>query len=160
MSRRPIYTNVHFLLIASGFVVNSLLAVVYHYINSGTPIVRLNEWTGFYGQGWPIMLQTFIILYFTYYSIRFFDKKYEDEPNSFPRFLKEITFVLLIGFGIMQAFYWIFVTYMVVPEQDMQFLERKLKMIQTIDLTLLIVIYASMTSFRIFRYLQQKNLEL
>jgi hypothetical protein len=160
MSRRPFYNNTHFLLIASGFVVNTLLAVVYRYINSGSPFIRFEEWSGFYGQGWPIMVQTFVVLYFVYYSIRYFNKKYSAAPNSFPRFLKEILFVLLVGFGIMQVFYWIFVTYQVVPEEDMQFLDRKLKMILTIDVTFLIVIYAFMTSFRIFRYLQQKNLEL
>ncbi|WP_132052160.1 sensor histidine kinase [Pseudocnuella soli] len=160
MSRRPFYNNTHFLLIASGFVVNTLLAVVYRYINSGSPFVRFEEWSGFYGQGWPIMAQTFVVLYFVYYSIRYFNKKYSAAPNSFSRFLNEILFVLLVGFAIMQAFYWVFITYQVVPEEDMQFLDRKLKMILTIDVTLLIVIYAFMTSFRIFRYLQQKNLEL
>jgi LytS/YehU family sensor histidine kinase len=60
----------------------------------------------------------------------------------------------------MEVFHWIFVTYMVVPEEDAAFLQRKLKMIQTIDVTFLIVIYAFMTSFRIFQYLQQKQLEL
>ncbi len=160
MSLRPLFSNIHFIFLTGGLVINSLLAVVYRYINAGSPFVRLDEWAGFYGQGWPIMVQTFIILYFVYYSIRYFNKRFTAEPNSFQRFLKELLFILLVGFAIMECFHWIFVTYMVRPEEDMDFLQRKLKRIQTIDITFLIVIYAFMTSFRIFRYLQQKNLEL
>ena len=106
------------------------------------------------------MLQTFVILYLLYFTIRYFNKRYSYNPNGFERFLREILFVLLIGFCIMEAFRWVFITYMVFPEDDMEFLQRKLKMILTIDITFLIVVYAFMTSFRIFRYLQQKNIEL
>jgi LytS/YehU family sensor histidine kinase len=49
---------------------------------------------------------------------------------------------------------------MVVPEEDMAYLQRRLKMILTINITFLIVVYAFMTSFRIFRYLQLKNIEV
>src|SRR6476661_1923076 len=134
--------------------------VMYSYINNGHPFFPLYAFRDFYSQGWPIMLQTFVILYLLYYSIRYFNKKYQHNPNGFERFLREILFVLLIGFCIMEFFRWIFITYMVYPEDDPAFLERKLKMILTIDLTFLIVIYAFMTSFRIFRYLQQKNIEV
>lgn len=68
--------------------------------------------------------------------------------------------MLLAGFVVMECFHWVFVTYMVVPESDMDFLQRRLKMILAIDIAFLIVIYAFMTSFRTFRYLQKKNLEL
>ena len=158
--RKAFYTNIHFLFITGGMLLNMLLVVVYSYINNGSPFFPLSEFRGFYTQGWPIMLQTFVVLYLLYYTIRFFNKKYRDNPNGFERFLREILFVTVIGFCIMEAFRSIFITYMVVPEDDMEFLERRLKMILTIDITFLIVVYAFMTSFRIFRYLQQKNLEV
>lgn len=160
MSRPPFYKNIHFIFITGGLLLNFLLAIIYRYINIGSPFIQVQELPGFYTQGWPIMVQTFIILYFVYYAIRYFNKKYSRSPNSFQRFLHELLFILLIGFAIMEVFHWIFVTYMVVPEEDAAFLQRKLKMIQTIDVTFLIVIYAFMTSFRIFQYLQQKQLEL
>jgi len=160
LKKKTFYTNIHFLFLTGGLLLNFLLAIVYRYINMGSPFIAVKELPGFYTQGWPIMLQTFIILYVLYYAIRYFNKKYSHNPNGFERFSKEILFVLLIGFAIMEFFRWVFITYMVVPEDDMAFLQRKLKMILTIDLTFLIVVYAFMTSFRIFRYLQQKNVEV
>jgi len=106
------------------------------------------------------MVQTFVILYLVYFSIRHFSRRYKENPNGIERFVREILFILLAGFAIMEFFRWVFVTYMVVPEDDMAFLDRKLKMILMIDITFLIVIYSFMTSFRIFRYLQLKNLEV
>jgi two-component system, LytTR family, sensor kinase len=160
LKRKAFYTNIHFLFITGGLVLNFLLAVVYSYINQGSPFFPLKELEGFYTQGWPIMLQTFVILYLMYYTIRYFNKKYSYNPNGFERFLRELLFVSVIGFCIMETFRSLFITYMVVPEDDMDFLERKLKMILTIDMAFLIVVYASMTSFRIFRYLQLKNIEV
>ena len=139
---------------------NFLLAIVYRYINIGTPFIHWSELPGFYTQGWPIMVQTFVILYLVYFSIRHFSRRYKENPNGVERFVREILFILLAGFAIMEFFRWVFVTYMVVPEDDMAFLDRKLKMILMIDITFLIVIYAFMTSFRIFRFLQLKNLEV
>ncbi|GAA4742938.1 sensor histidine kinase [Flavisolibacter ginsenosidimutans] len=160
MKTKPFYKSVHFLFIGSGLLLNFLLMVMYSYINNGKPFIPLYAFGEFYTQGWPIMLQTFVILYLLYYTIKYFNKKYSYNPNGFERFLREMLFMLLVGFCIMEAFRWVFMTYMVVPEDDPAFLERKLKMILTIDLTFLIVIYAFMTSFRIFRYLQQKNIEV
>lgn len=139
---------------------NFLLMVMYSYINNGHPFFPVYAFREFYSQGWPIMLQTFVILYLVYFTIRYFNRKYSYNPNGFERFLREILFVTLIGFCIMEFFRWVFITYMVVPEDDMAFLQRRLKMILAIDLTFLIVVYAFMTSFRIFRYLQQKNIEV
>ena len=160
MKKKSFYTNIHFLFITGGLLLNFLLAIVYRYINIGSPFIHLNELPAFYTQGWPIMLQTFVILYLVYFSIKYFNKRYIYNPNGFERFLREVLFVLLVGFVIMEFFRWVFVTYMVVPEEDAAFLGKKLKMILTIDLTFLIVIYSFMTSFRIFRYLQQKNIEV
>jgi hypothetical protein len=139
---------------------NFLLAIVYRYINIGSPFIHWSELPGFYTQGWPIMVQTFVILYLVYFSIRHFSRRYKENPNGIERFVREILFILLAGFAIMEFFRWVFVTYMVVPEDDMAFLDRKLKMILMIDITFLIVIYSFMTSFRIFRFLQLKNLEV
>ena len=139
---------------------NFLLAIVYRYINIGSPFIHWSELPGFYTQGWPIMVQTFVILYLVYFSIRHFSRRYKENPNGIERFVREILFILLAGFAVMEFFRWVFVTYMVVPEDDMAFLDRKLKMILMIDITFLIVIYSFMTSFRIFRYLQLKNLEV
>lgn len=160
LNYKAVYTNIHFVFIACGLLLNFLLAIIYHYINAGSPFLSWSELPGFYTQGWPIMLQTFVILYLVYYTIRYFNKKYSADPNGFERFLREIAFVTVIGLCIMEAFRWVFITYMVVPEEDMVFLERKLKMILTIDISFLIVVYAFMTSLRIFRYLQLKNMEV
>jgi hypothetical protein len=159
VSRQPFYKNIHFILIAGGLLLNFFLALGYYYINVGG-VPKLSDLSGFYEQGWPILLQTFVIIYFLHFSIQYFNNKYKDRPNGFQRFMMETVFIIIVGFGIMEIFRWIFITYMVVPEEDMTFLQKKLKQIQFIDLTFLLVIYAFMTSFRIFRYLQQKQLEL
>lgn len=157
--KQPFYKNIHFIFIGGGLLLNLLLAVIYFYINSGG-IVTLADLPGYYTQGWPIVLQTIVIIYFVYYSIQYFNKKYREQPNGFRRFLSEVIFVMLVGFCIMEVFRLIFVRFMVVPETDMSFLEKKLRQIQTIDLTFLIVIYAFMTSFRIFRFLQLQQLNV
>lgn len=160
LRKAPIYTNIHLVFITGGLLLNFLLAVIYQYINAGTPFITWDALPGFYTQGWPIMLQTFVLLYFVYYSIQFFNRKFSHDPNGTARFLYEVPIVLIAGFFISELFHWIFVTYMVVPEDDMAFLDRRLKMILMIDLVFLIVVYAFMTSFRIFRYLEKKNVEL
>lgn len=160
LRKAAIYTNIHVIFITGGILLNFLLAIVYQYINAGRPFLTLQDLPGFYTQGWPIMLQTFVLLYVVYFCIRYFTKRFKEHPNGSRRFFYEIPVVLLLGFSISQLFYWIFVNFMVVPEEDMAFLQRKLKMILMIDLAFLIVVYASMTAFRIFRYLQQKNVEL
>lgn len=160
MKSKTFYKNIHFLFITGGLLLNILLAFMYRYINAGSPFFYGEEIAWFVLQSWPMIIQTFVILYLLYYVIRYFNKKYSYNPNGFERFLREILFVLLIGFCIMEGFRWIFITYMVVPEEDTVFLDRKLKMILTIDIAFLIVVYAFMTSFRIFSYLQQKNIEV
>ncbi len=160
VNKNAFYTNIHFLFITGGLLLNFLLAIVYRYINVGSPFITFSELPGFYTQGWPIMLQTFVLLYLVYYFIRLFNKKFQSDPNGRKRFLAEVPVVLICGFAISQLFYWIFTRFMVVPEEDMAFLERKLKMILMIDLCFLIVVYALMTAFRIFRFLQNKNLEV
>jgi sensor histidine kinase YesM len=157
--KHPFYKNIHFIFISGGLVVNLLLGVIFTYINTGT-IMTISALPSFYKEAWPMVIQTLVIIYFLYYSIQYFNKKYHDNPNGFQRFLKESLFVMIVGFGIMEVFRWFFILYMVVPEADTAFLQKKLRQIQMIDLTFLIVIYAFMTSFRIFRYLQQKQLEV
>ncbi|RYY97798.1 MAG: hypothetical protein EOO11_09850, partial [Chitinophagaceae bacterium] len=155
-----VFRNLHFRFLAGGLLINLGLAVVYHYINGGSPVIPLSELPGFYVQGWPIMLQTFIILYFIYYTVRYFNRRHPADPNSFRRFARELLFVLPAGFALMELFHWVFVTWMLVPEEDTAFLEQKLKMIQTIDVTFLVVVYAFMTAYRIFRFYEQQQLEL
>ena len=157
--KQPFFKSIHFIFIAGGLILNLLLAAIYFYINSGG-IVTPADLPGYYTQGWPIVLQTIVIIYFVHYSIQYFNKRYKEEPNNFQRFLREVIFVMLVGFCIMEVFRWIFIRYMVVPEADMSFLEKKLRQIQLIDLTFLILIYAFMTSFRIFQFLQEKQLEV
>ena len=158
--KKAFYTNIHLQILAGGLLLNFLLAIMYRYINAGSPFLSWRELPGFYTQGWPIMLQTFVILYVVHFTIRYFNNKYQSNPNGFARFLRELLVVLVLGFALMESFRWVFVTYMVVPEEDTAFLDRKLKMILTIDITFLIVVYAFMTSFGIFRYLQRKNIEV
>ena len=160
LKRNKIHTSIHVQFILAGVLLNLFLAVIYQYINNGSPFIPLSQLPGFYTQGWPIMAQTFIILYLVYYTMRFFNKRFQEDPNSFRRFLEEILVILITGFLIMQIFWWIFVTYMVVPEDDMAFLQRKLKMILVIDTAFLTLVYAFMTSFRVFKFLQQKSLEV
>ena len=160
MKRNKIHTSIHVQFILAGVLLNLFLAVIYQYINNGSPFIPLSQLPGFYTQGWPIMAQTFFILYLVYYTMRFFNKRFQEDPNSFRRFLEEILVIMITGFLIMQIFWWIFVNYMVVPEDDMAFLQKKLKMILIIDTAFLTLVYAFMTSFRVFRYLQQKSLEV
>lgn len=110
-------------------------------------------------EGWIIILQTIALFYLVYYSVNYFNKKYAARPNSLSRFLQEILFVSITGFIVQEIFRALFIRISVVPE-DPATLNTKLRQLQMVSMVFLLVIYALVTTVRIFRYLQQKQLEL
>ena len=147
-------------MIGISFLINISLLVVYSYINAGQlpPLAYYPQFL--FLEGWPIVLQSIVLIYFVYLSILFFNERHSKSPNHFRRFAEEIAFIFLAGFGLLDIFRLLFEAFVVVPESDPDFLQRKLRQIQLVEFTQLAVVYGFMTAFRIFGYLQQKQLEL
>lgn len=151
--------RVHFLFPLAGIVTSFLLGDVFLYINTGKIFANLLL-TKFIGESLMLCIFTIITLYFVHYTIEYFNQKFYGRTNHSYRFFQEIIFIMLAGFFIQEVFRQVFIFFMVRPENDPAFLEKKLRQFQLINLTFLLVIYSFMTSLRIFRYLQQKQLEL
>ncbi|WP_018617305.1 sensor histidine kinase [Segetibacter koreensis] len=158
MTARPFYKSKHVAIPLAGLAVNTILGETLVYINNGRllPLVAVRQYLT---EAWPIILQTIALFYLVYYTVNYFNKKYASAPNSISRFLQEILFVSIAGFIVQEIFRFLFIKYTVVAESPAT-LNPKLRQLQMMSMTFLLVIYAMVTSFRIFQYLQQKQLEL
>ncbi len=157
---RKLTTNIHFIFPFAALACDFLLYYVFVYMQVGIFWPGDLTFKGYWRENWLISIQFYITLYFVYYSIQYFNRKYRHAPNSIARFIQELLLISLIGFFIQEAFRWTFIKLIVVPEDDTNFLKLKLRMLLTVSMTFLLVLYSLMTSIRIFRYLQQKQLEL
>lgn len=159
MSRKTsLNTSIRLTAIALG--IDLLLFMVFSYINAGFIPHATSFLEVFFVEGWPILLQTVAMMHFLYYSIAYFNKRHATAPNHFNRYLAEVLFVFIVGFLLMDVFRLLFEAVSVEPEADTAFLERKLRQIQMVAFAQLAVVYGFMTSFRIFAYLQQQQLQL
>ncbi|HYK57721.1 MAG TPA: histidine kinase, partial [Flavisolibacter sp.] len=144
----------------SGLVIFFLFALLILYINLGSVEVPFLAPAAFFREGIFIMFQMIASLYFVHYTIGWNNKRHQGHLNSSRRFLEEISFIVVIGFAITQLFHFLFVYITVKPEPDVETLSRRLRQLQMVSITFLLIIYAVMTTYRIFRSLQRKNLEV
>ncbi|GEO11572.1 hypothetical protein SAE01_40680 [Segetibacter aerophilus] len=113
----------------------------------------------FWREDWLFILQFFVITYFVYYSIDYFNNTNKANQNSSVRFIKELLFIIIVGFILQEFFRTIFIKFIVRPE-DPKTLNAKLRLLQMVNVAAILVQYSFMTSLRIYEYLQQKQLEI
>jgi two-component system LytT family sensor kinase len=159
MNKKPFYKNIHFILLVTAIVTDLLLYFVLVYVNGNTLIPYGLTFREFWRENWLILLQFCAITYFVYYSITYFNKSFLLNQNSAQRFIKELLLIIAAGFVLQEIFRTIFIKFVVEPE-DPRTLNAKLRMLQMVNVTAILVQYSFMTSVRIYRYLQQKQLEV
>jgi two-component system, LytTR family, sensor kinase len=149
----------HLSLLGAALFISVMVYLVFMYINVGKS-VGVQSLEFYLHDGWVLIGQSIGMMYLMHYSALFFDKRHAANPNSFRRFAEEIGVVLLVGFAISELFRQMFILMVMNREIEPELLKKKLRQVQMVDLALLASLYGFMTSLRIFRYLQQKQLEL
>lgn len=153
-------TEIHFIFPFSALACDFLLYYVFIYMQKGLFGLKDVSLKHYWRENWLVTIQFYITLYFVYYSIQYFNKKFSSAPNGTVRFINELLLISLVGFMIQLTFRWVFIKLILAPDPNPEFLNLKLRMFLTVCMTFLLVLYVLMTSLRIFRYLQQKQLEL
>lgn len=159
MSKKPFYKNIHLILLISAIVTDLLLFFVFMYVNGSHHLIAELTFKEFWRENWLMILQFYAITYFVYYAIGYFNKAFIQKQNSAERFIKEILFITVAGFILQEIFRTVFIEIVVVPEAS-ETLDVKLRMLQMVNVAAILVQYSFMTSLRIYRYLQQKQLDL
>jgi two-component system, LytTR family, sensor kinase len=159
MPKQPFYKNIHFILLLTAIVTNLLLFMVFMYVNGNRLIPYGITFKDFWREDWLFVVQFYVITYFVYYSIAYFNKTNNENQNSAARFIKELLFIIIAGFILQEFFRTLFIKFVVQPE-DPKTLNVKLRMLQMVNVAAILVQYSFMTSLRIYQYLQQKQLEI
>jgi two-component system, LytTR family, sensor kinase len=159
MPKQPFYKNIHFILLLTAIVTNLLLFMVFMYVNGNRLIPYGITFKDFWREDWLFVVQFYVITYFVYYSIAYFNKTNNENQNSVARFIKELLFIIIAGFILQEFFRTLFIKFVVQPE-DPKTLNVKLRMLQMVNVAAILVQYSFMTSLRIYQYLQQKQLEI
>lgn len=154
-----ILSSVHFWLPLAGFGAFWLLLFQLRFINTGSLFAGW-ELRGVIREGGLILLQMNTVMYFVYYATRYFDKKFPATDFSIRRYIYEIVTVILTGFLINIFFHLLFIQFVVIPEDDMNALDRKLRNILLVTQSLIIVMYGLLTAFRIYNNLKKKQTEI
>ncbi len=156
---RAAISSVHFWLPLSGFAAFLLLLLQLRFINTGQFLTG-GELKPLTREGSLILLQMITVMYFVYYAIRFFDKKFPAADFSIRRYIYELVTVVLTGFVINKCFHYLFIKTVVVPQDDIAALDRKLRNILLVTQSLIVIMYGLSTAFRIFNNLKQKQTEV
>jgi hypothetical protein len=136
-----------------------MLFMVLMYVNGNRLVPYGLTFKEFWREDWLFSLQFYAISYFVYYSIQYFNKSNKENQNGYSRFIKEVLFIIIVGFILQEFFRTIFIKFIVRPE-DPKTLSAKLRLLQMVNVAAILVQYSFMTSMRIFNYLQQKQLEI
>ncbi|HSK12633.1 MAG TPA: histidine kinase [Phnomibacter sp.] len=149
----------HTRLISSAIAFSVVVFLIFIYINVG--YFRFEFLYRFFLRDtWPLFLQTILLFYFLTYTTRYFDRRFSRSPNSFTRFAIEIAFVFLGGTLFSEVVRQLLIHFIIRPEADIQLLEQKIRQVFIVNITVLAALYGFITSLRIFKYLQQKQVEL
>ncbi len=159
MQIKKISKSVHFWLPLSGLLLFFLLTLLLLYVNYGSVFLNFN-WTDIFREGLLILVQLISAMYFLYFSMRFFDKRFSGKEFVLRYYIYELLFVIVAGFGINVFFHHLFVKFVVAPEENMQLLQQRLVNMQEVSQTMLLLMYGLLIGFRIYKNLQQKQLEL
>jgi two-component system LytT family sensor kinase len=159
MAKQPYYQNIHVILLATAIMTDLMLYYVFMYVNGNRLVPYGITFHEFWRENWLFMLQFYVVTYFVYYSITYFNHLFKGNPNSASRFINELLFIIIVGFVLQELFRTLFIKFVVEPE-DPKTLNVKLRMLQMVNVAAILVQYSFMTSLRIYRYLQQKQLEI
>lgn len=151
--------KIHFWLLLTGAGTFFILLLLISYIHTGNPFTSFNLWA-LIREGTLILVQMMATIYLVYYSILFFDRQFPPGQTALKRYVTELLFVVIAGFGINKLFHSLFIAWIVVPEPDMEFLDRKLRILLVVSQTLVVFTYGLFTAFRIFTIHKQKQLEV
>ncbi|HRF25782.1 MAG TPA: histidine kinase [Ferruginibacter sp.] len=145
----------------SGFISFLLLLNLIFFVNTGgLYLSSIIHWNELLREGWLPTIQMTSVIYFVYYSVKWFDRKYSDKGFSVSRYVFELAWVIAGGFIINRVFHFLFIQWIVVPEDDMELLRQKLRNLLILSQTIVVVVYGMMTSYRIYKNLQQKQVEV
>ncbi len=114
---------------------------------------------GLLREGSLVLAQMIATIYFVYFTIRYFDRKF-GTGFSVKRYLYEILFVAVAGFAINHFFHFFFARFVVIRDDDVRALDIKLRNLVIVSQVLILIIYILITGFRILRGLQEKQLEI
>lgn len=153
-----VFKNPHFWLLLTSVAIFFILLVLLSFINYGSFFYAFSI-ASILREGNLILMQMIATIYFIYYTIKYFDKKYGDE-FLIKRYVYEIFFIAVFGFAINQFFNYLFVKWVVVPEEDMKALNQKIHSLVIVSQVLILIAYILLTGFRILKNLQQKQLVL
>ena len=104
---QKLFASVHFWLPLSGISAFFLLLLQLRYINTGSAFSGW-ELKGILREGCLIIIEMIVVLYFVYYAIRFFDRKFPADEFSIKRYIYELFVVVLLGFVINKFFHYLF----------------------------------------------------
>ncbi len=135
-----------------------LLLSLANFVNNGVLLRNLDLYS-ILREGWLILIQVITTLYFVYYSIQYFDKKFGIQ-FSVKRYFYEIIFVVLMAFLINRIFLNLFLWIIVIPGMDSDVLNTRLHNLLIVSQVLVLLIYTLLTGFRIIKSLQQKQIEI
>jgi hypothetical protein len=150
--------NIHLGLLLAGVTLFFILLALLSFINTGRFFSNW-ELSAMLKEGWLILIQMIVTMYFVYYTIRFFDKKYEG-VFFLKRYIYELFFIVVTGFAINNIFHSIFIKLVVVPEANLEDLNIKLHHLLIVSQVLILISYMLITGIRILGSLQQKQLEI
>lgn len=158
---QKISRNKHAWIPLSGFISFLLLLHLIFFVNTGgLYLSRIIHWNDLLREGWLPTIQMTAVIYFVYYSVKWFDRIYSGKGFSISRYVLELAWVIAGGFIINRLFHFLFIQWIVVPEDDMETLRQKLRNLLILSQTIVVVVYGMMTSYRIYKDLQQKQVEV
>ena len=152
------FKSIHLWLPLTGCFLFFILLTTLNFVNTGHFSSNWNH-PDLMRESWLIIVQMIFTMYFVYYVIQYFDKKF-GIAFSIKRYVYEILFVVIVGFAINQFFHFLFVKFVVVPEENAEELEIKLHNLAIVSQVLILIIYILITGFRILKSLQQKKVEI
>ena len=156
---KKITGSVHFWLPISGIVFFFLFLASLAFINTGSFRPLLDFWS-IIREGFFLLVDMVTSMYFVYYSIQFFNKKFSANTLSIKRYAIEIPVVFLGGFALKSIFYFLFVKLIVVPEANIDSLEMRLRNLLAMTHTYLMLTYVVITGFNSFKSMEQRKTQV
>lgn len=150
--------SIYWLFPLAGGLITVMVSFFVSYVSSGQ-LIGLDTFPLFFLHGWLIALQMTLYLFIVHFSIRYFNAWCQSQPDKWLRYALEICFILLVGFFITKMISLV-KTQPVFIFNPTQAASENTNQLQNITLSLLLVIYAFFTSFRVLRHLQQKQAEV
>lgn len=156
---KKIVGSIHFWLPLTGFVFFFLFLASLSFINTGS-LKPLLDVASILREGFFLLFDMVASMYFVYYTIQFFNKKFAFKALSVQRYSIEIPLVFIGGFVLKSIFYFLFVKLVVVPEVNAASLELRLRNLLAMTHTYLMLTYVVITGFNSFKSMELRKTEV